>query len=183
MTEGSDLELYLQGLENEFTQARIPGNRWKSLLTPQLTPALKNHIGDLQADPSSTYSDIKDRLLDRVGPTSLQAGQQPFELRSNDIREKSSSQVIQMTERLINRTLRGALTVQDAVVQICIARICSLMSVEGQQHLDSWRINSKEYLHAALQSWESTRGCIVKDEQSRWNSQHGQSRKPVCYKC
>ena len=79
MTEGSDLELYLQGLENEFTQARIPGDRWKSLLTPRLTPALKDHIGDLQADPSSTYSEIKDTLLDRVGQISLQAGQQLFE--------------------------------------------------------------------------------------------------------
>ena len=183
MTEGSDLELYLQGLENEFTQARIPGDRWKSLLTPWLTPALKDHIGDLQADPSSTYSEIKDRLLDRVGQTSLQAGQQLFELRSKDIREKSSSQVIQMTERLINRALRGALTVQDAIVKIGIARIRSLMSIEGQQHLDSWRINSKEDLRAALQSWESTRGCIVKDEQPHWNSHHGQFRKPVCFKC
>ena len=183
MTEGSDLELYLQGLENEFTQARISGDRWKSLLTPRLTPALKDHIGDLQADPSSTYSEIKDRLLDRVGQTSLQEGQQLFELRSKDIREKSLSQVIQMTERLINRALRGALTVQDAIVKIGIARIRSLMSIEGQQHLDSWRINSKEDLRAALQSWESTRGCIVKDEQPRWNSQHGQFRKPVCYKC
>ena len=88
-----------------------------------------------------------------------------------------------MTERLINRALRGALTVQDAIVKIGIARIRSLMSIEGQQHLDSWRINSKDDLRAALQSWESTRGCIVKDEQPRWNSQHGQLRKPVCYKC
>ena len=69
---------------------------------------------------------------------------------------------------------------QDAVVNICLARICSLMSVEGQQHFNSWRIISKEDLHLALQFWELTRGCI---EQSHWSSKHGQSRKPVCYKC
>ena len=40
-----------------------------------------------------------------------------------------------MMEKLINRALRGALTVQDEVVKICIARIHSLMSVKGQQYL------------------------------------------------
>jgi len=183
MTEGADLELYLQGLENEFTQANIPHDRWKSLVTPRLTPALKDHIGDLQADSSSSYQDIKDRLLDRVGQTCLQAGQQLFELRPKDICDKSSSQLLQMMERLIHRAVRGAATVQDAVVKICIARVRSLLSVEGQQHLDCWKIKSKEDLRAALQSWESTRGYIVKDEQPRWSSQHGQYRKPVCHKC
>ncbi len=183
MTDDTDLELYLQGLENEFVQANIHRDRWKSLVTPRLTPALKDHIGDLQADPSSSYQDIKDRLLDRVGQTSLQAGQQLFELRPKDIYDKSSSQLLQMMERLINRAVRGAATVQDAVIKICIARVRSLLSVEGQQHLDCWKIKSKEDLRAALQSWESTRGCIVKDDVSRWSSQYSQYRKPVCYKC
>ncbi len=94
MTDDTDLELYLQGLENEFIQANIHCDRWKSLVTPRLIPALKDHIGDLQADPSSSYQDIKDRLLDRVGQTSLQAGQQLFELRPKDICDKSSSQLL-----------------------------------------------------------------------------------------
>ena len=78
MTESSNVELYLQLLENELHQADVPCTRWKSILTPHLTPALKDHIGDLQADPTKSYDDIKARLLDRSGQTALRVGVRAF---------------------------------------------------------------------------------------------------------
>ncbi len=67
--------------------------------------------------------------------------------------------------------------------KLCIAKIRSLLTSEGQQHLDSWRINTKEDLRSALHSWETTRGYIVREERSLWNPQFGQHRRLVCYKC
>ncbi len=67
--------------------------------------------------------------------------------------------------------------------KLCIAKSQSLLTSEGQQHLDSWRINTKEDLRSALHSWETTRGYIVREERSLWNPQFGQHRRLVCYKC
>ncbi len=184
MFESSDVELYLQSLENELIQANIPRGRWKSLLTPRLTPTLKEQIGDLQGNLESTYEDIKARLLDRAGLTPLQAGQQLFNMRPRDVKDMSSSQLIQKVDRLLYRTMRGADTLQDAVDKLCFARIRSLMSVEGQQQVDSWRISSKDDLRAALLSWETTRGSIARDEQPRWSQQQGYTTgRIICFKC
>ena len=54
MTDTSDVELYVQSLENELIQAGVPREWWKSLLTPRLIPVLKDHIGDLQAEPATS---------------------------------------------------------------------------------------------------------------------------------
>ncbi len=81
------------------------------------------------------------------------------------------------------RAVRGAKSVSDVVDKLCIAKIRSLLTSEGQQHLDSWRINTKEDLRSALHSWETTRGYIVREERSLWNPQFGQQRRLVCYKC
>ncbi len=62
MAEGADLELYIQSFENDLAQAGICREKWKSYLTPRLPPSLKDHIGDLQADHTTTYDQIKDRL-------------------------------------------------------------------------------------------------------------------------
>ncbi len=78
MAEGADLELYIQSFENDLAQAGICREKWKSYFTSRLPPFLNDHIGDLQADHTTTYDQIKDRLLTRVGQTSLQAGQQLF---------------------------------------------------------------------------------------------------------
>ncbi len=81
------------------------------------------------------------------------------------------------------RAVRGAKLVSDVVDKFCIAKIRSLLTSEGQQHLDSWRINTKKDLRSALHSWETTRGYIVREERSLWNPQFGQHRRLVCYKC
>ncbi len=64
MAEGADVELYIQSFENDLVQAGICH---ESFLIPRLPPSLKDHIGDLQDDYTTTYDQIKDRLLIRVG--------------------------------------------------------------------------------------------------------------------
>ena len=84
-----DVELYLQGLENELAQANYPRRKWKAVLTSRLSPTLKDLVADLQADSTSQFDYFKARLLDCMGQTPVKAGQSYHELRARDFKGKS----------------------------------------------------------------------------------------------
>ena len=116
MSEKDYIELVIQGIESELQQEEISVERRKSILMTRLTPSLRDLVRDLQADHMTTFEEIKARLLDCAGITSTQAGQQFFDLRQQDVRKKSTSQLIQQVDRLINRLLRDATTMQEVCV-------------------------------------------------------------------
>ena len=60
--------------------------KWKAALTSGLTPATKDFVTDLQADPMSDFSDFKERLLDCCGLTAAQAGFTYHELKVKDLK-------------------------------------------------------------------------------------------------
>jgi len=145
----SDVELYLQSLENELQQMGAQYKQWITVLTPKLPPSLNGHIGDLQAKPNTIYDDLKCRLLERAVQTALQAGRKVFDLSIKELKGKFSLQLIQFVDRSLNRIIREVHILEEAK-ELCIARIRSLFSIEEQQYLDGWRIKSKDDLREAL---------------------------------
>ena len=95
MTSNDEVELYIQSLENELQQANYPRHKWKAALTSRLTPAAKDFVTDLQADPMSDFSDFKERLLDCCGLTAAQAGFTYHKLKVKDLKTRTTAQVIQ----------------------------------------------------------------------------------------
>jgi len=69
MKEDEDVELFVQGLENDLLQAVIPKAWWKIILTTRLTPTLKGLIEDLQVDSAYDFEAVKAHLLHCVGQT------------------------------------------------------------------------------------------------------------------
>ena len=167
MTRHDDVELYIQGLENDLQQANIPLNQWKLILTTRLTPSLKDFIRNLQADPAYTFADVKARLLDSVGQTPTQAGQLLFEMKQKDVQGKTTAQLIQYTERLLIRVAKDATTPTECVVKLLIARVRSLLSTRACQYMDSQNITDMADLRRVLQSWESTESALIPEE--KWS--------------
>ena len=181
MTRHDDVELYIQGLENDLQQANIPLNRWKLILTTRLTPILKDFIRDLQADPAYTFADVKSRLLDSVGQTPTQAGQLLFEMKQKDVQGKSTAQLIQYTERLLIRVTKEATTPTECVVKLLIARVCSLLSTRARQYTNSQNITDMADFRRVLQSWESTESALIPEE--KWSKPAKNFGVGTCFKC
>ena len=140
MRPTDNVELYVQGLENDLQQATIPRDRWKLILTTRLTPVLQDLVSDLQVDHTADFEDVKARLLDCVGQTSAQAGQQVLELRPVDVRTKSTAQVMQQIQRLFYRATKEARTKDEVITRLTVAKIRSLLSPRGRQFLDGRRV-------------------------------------------
>ena len=173
MRPTNDVELYVQGLENDLQQATIPRDCWKFTLTTRLTPVLKDLVSDLQVDHTADFEDGKARLLNCVGQTSTQAGQRVLQLRPVDIKTKSTALVMQQIQRLFYRATKEARTKDEVVTRLTVAKIQSLLSPRGHQFPDGRRVANFQELREALQSWEATEGSLFGDDHPRmkWQQQ------------
>ena len=160
MQKNDDVELYIQGIENELLQAGYPQDKWKAVLTSRLTPVMKELISDLQATPTTTFEDIKDRLLDCAGQTSTQAGQEFFELKPKEMKGKSTAQAIQLLLRLLTRATKDAPSKEMTLAKLVIAKARTMLSARGKQYIDSRIPRTIADLREVLQSWEATEGTL-----------------------
>ena len=177
MKESDDLELYLQSFENEMTQLEVNPDRWKALITVRLTPKMKGYICDIQQNPASSYQDVKACLLSNAGLTRAQAGARWFSLSTDCMKGKSTGEVLQLMDRLLNRMYDNADTQEDHHARLILARIKTRVDKDFRLHLDSQAIQTRHDLRRVLESWESSHGGFGRDEG------HKRHSSLVCHKC
>ena len=132
MTGKDNIELYIQALEKEKGQAQLPVKCWIVALTSRLTPNIKELITNPQADPTSSFVEIKDRLLECTGQTLTQAGQQILDLQKWDISSYSIDQLIQQVQQLWKRSVNGAANVEEALALLTVAKVRWLLPTRGK---------------------------------------------------
>ena len=133
-------------------QAQLPVKHWKTALTSRLTPNTKDLIADLQADSTSSFGEIKDRLLECTGQTQTQAEQRILDLRKQDISSYSIAQLILQVQRLWKRSVKGAANVEEALTLLTVAKVRWLLPTRGKQHLDGRHVTTIADLRETLQS-------------------------------
>ena len=136
MQKNDDIKLYIQGIENKLLQAGYPQDMWNAMLTSRLTLAMKELISDLQATPTVTFEDIKDRLLDCAGQTSSQAGQEIFELKPKEIMGNSTAQALQLLLQPITRATKDAPLKEMTLAKLVIAKARTMLSARGKQYIE-----------------------------------------------
>ncbi len=60
--DGTEIEHFVQSLEIELTQSKIPIAEWKRVLTSKLSPKLKHLVADIIDNSDLTYGDLKAKL-------------------------------------------------------------------------------------------------------------------------
>ena len=154
-------------------------------MTSRLTPAAKDFVTDLQADPMSDFSDFKEKLLDCCGLTAAQAGFTYHELKVKDLKMRTTAQVIQWITRLLEQISRGAKSIEEFSIRLGTTRIRTFMSSLGKQFIDSRCIDTIQQLRDTLLTWETTEGSLFPEEHPKVCSKQT-SKTPggfTCFKC
>ena len=125
-------------------------------------------VQGLTIDDDEEYEAVKGRMLEAAGLTTMDAGQQLFQLNSTDTRGKTALEVFQLVTRLIKRIYKGAVTVHDYLLAIAVPVLRKMLPKEGVIFLDQKCPKSMEALLDSLQQWWAiTRGRTSEDKQPK----------------
>jgi len=140
---------------------------------------MKIYTGELQQNPASTYEYIKTCLLCNAGLMKAQAETKWFSLNVDFLRGKSTGEVLQQMNRLLNRVYDNADNYQDRHARLILAIIRTFVDEDFRLHLDNSAIKTRHDLKTALEAWESSHGGFGKEEGHR----HKCQSPLVCHKC
>ena len=110
-------------------------------------------VQGLTKDDDEEYEAVKGRLLEAAALTTMDAGQQLFQLDSADTRGKTALEVFQLVTHLIKRIYKGAVTVHDYILAIAVPVLRKMLPKEGVAFLDQKCPKSMEALLDTLQQW------------------------------
>ena len=166
--EKEDLEVYLNGMEHILRQCQVDEDEWLFYLMAKMSGRYAPLVQGLTIDDDEEYEAVKGRMLEAAGLTTIDAGQQLFQLNSADTRGKTALEVFQLVTRLIKRIYKGAVTVHDYLLAIAVPVLRKMLPKEGVAFLDQKCPKSMEAMLDSLQQWWAiTRGRTSEDIYSR----------------
>lgn len=185
--EGQDIEAFIDSCETQFELNSYPPKYWKSFLAARLPAELTQHLADILRDSSSSYLEVKQRLLAHAGLNSTQAASQFFSVNQAWFTSKSPAQIERTLKRLGERIANGATSVADTILQFIIALAKFHFHKEIKQDLERAKPCSWKDFITVLDNYYSIHGTLAETPSpspiAKSNYRPNQSIFPPCYIC
>ncbi len=120
MKEGGEIEVYVHTLEAELIGANIPDEQWKLILLNKVPTKVNALALDLLEDSSTTYLDIKTRLLVRGGISQTEAGIKIYSSWVKDKGKAGRGDVRQLFA-LVDRYFNGCMDLRQCKTRTALA--------------------------------------------------------------
>ena len=105
--DGTDMNMYLEGLDRDLTTIGVDRREWKRILTSKLSIKATGVITDLMSVEDFGYEEVRERLLERTGVNFIQAGVQIFRGWMNNLLRQTRGNRSDNFFNCVNGTLRS----------------------------------------------------------------------------
>ena len=176
MTEGEDLQSFIELFEAAMEDNRIPPEQWKAKVHAALDSSTKLKVRDTITNAHSTYDDLKEAL---VGCGNLSFSHASESLMTGERGQTLAlpvRQAVQKFQRLLERMTREATNIKEACTYIAIAVTRYNSNSELKTYLDMKGDFSKDLFCRNVDEWLATRPPGVKWTRRSDSSQTGYDR-------
>ena len=173
MTEGEDVEIFIELFEAAMTDGNIPQDRWKSRLHAALDTTSKLKVQDIITDYDSTYDQVKNALI-RCGTLTFGASSEAImtAYRGQTL-DLPIRQAIDKTARLVEKIVAEATTIKEACQYVAIA--INRHSLTPQlKYVDLKGAFSKDEFCRTVEEWQSTQ-----PQGTKWSRRSTPYDKPL----
>ncbi len=144
--DGTEIEHFVQSLEIELTQSKIPIAEWKRVLTSKLSPKLKHLVADIIDNSDLTYGDLKAKLYRKAGSTTLEVGLKLFTSVPKNVQGKTLRDVVRALYSLSERFYIDCDTKAEMIDRQNCALLRTILLPQQQSMMDARNIKTKEDL-------------------------------------
>ena len=157
MKEGGEIEVYVHTLEAELIGANIPDEQWKSILLNKVPTKVKALALDLLEDSSTTYLDIKTRLLVRGGISQTEAGIKIYSSWVKDNKGKAGRGDVRQLFALVDRYFNGCMDLRQCKTRTVLALYRLALDEKDRVTLDGKMVTTKEELYNVVDTIDALR--------------------------
>ncbi len=154
--EGSQLMGYLSKFERVMADCQIGEDSWVERLFAHLPDRLCNRVAGMR-DDGRAYKDIKSALLQAVGETPRTYGHLLFEDRSESLKSKSATEIVEFIERMCQGMFANCKTVSDCIAALAAAYTHRVLPMTGRCYFESRDVVTMADLRDAWELWLSGR--------------------------
>ena len=189
MTEGEDVEIFIELFEAALLDNDIDDGKWRGKLHTALDTASKLKVRDLITDRDATYDQIKQAL---VGCGTLTFSASSESIMTADRGQTLTlpiRQAIQKTVRLLEKMTQEARTNAEVYQYIAIAMIRFFLNPNLKQYMDLKGQFNKESFCKGVEEWQTTqmpgtKWCKRTPLSDKFPGKGSQSKhSSVCYYC
>ena len=112
---------YIDHFEAVLTETTVPKCKWKSILVGKLSTKAEKHCKNLIDDRSASYADLRDHLINQMGPTIDELCNILHGSAFYEFKDKTESEKLQHATDIAERFLLGAKDVQDCTYRLAIS--------------------------------------------------------------
>ncbi len=191
MKEGGEIEVYVHTLEAELIGANIPDEQWKSILLNKVPTKVKALALE---DSSTTYLDIKTRLLIRGGISQTEAGIKIYSSWVKDNKGKAGRGDVKQLFALVDRYFNGCMDLRQCKTRTVLALYRLALDEKDWVTLDGKMVTTKEELYNVVDTIDALRATrrmeaefdkeeSYKDFSSRHSYLKYQGLRNSCFRC
>ena len=123
MTKGDEIDTFVKKLQVAMRAARIPVDKWKQSLLPQMTLEATEEVVHLLENNDSQYEDIKAALLDSSAMTFVAAAECLFTADKGTITHLPIRRVVDNITRWLEKMTEGTETLRLAIDRMVVGVI------------------------------------------------------------
>ena len=156
MTEGEDVEIFIELFEAAMTDGNIPQDKWKSRLHAALDTTSKLKVRDIITDYDSTYDQVKNTLIGCGTLTFGASSEAIMTANRGQTLDLPIRQAIDKTARLVEKIVAEATTIKEACQYVAIAINRHSLTPQLKQYVDLKGAFSKDEFCRTVEEWQST---------------------------
>ena len=155
MTEGEDVEVFLDMFEAALVDNNIPENKWRGKVHASLDTATKLKVRDLMKDPTVTYQDLKDALIGCGALTFSNASETLMTADRNKLLSLPLRQAIHKWHRLLEKMSSEATTISESCMCTAVAIARYHLDPDLKRYIDVKGEFSKEKFCQTADEWQA----------------------------
>ena len=191
MSEGEDIEVFLDLFEAAMTDNNIPEAKWRGKMHASLDSETKLKVRNLIRDPAVTYQEIKDSLIGCGALTFSNASETMMNADRGKMLSLPMRQAIHKWHRLLEKMSSEAATISETCMYIAVAIARYNANPDLKRYLDMKGDFSKDIFCRTVDEWQANQPPGTKwarrgDHTSSPHDRHPSKlvRRPgTCYHC
>ena len=116
MREGVNICQYFDHLETELRNAKIPLNKWKTILVAKHSTKAEKTCAHLVHNTEAAYADLKKHLLRHIGPSADELCNVVHGAAYTEFRDKNETQKLQHAKYIAERYFLGLQQTDEAII-------------------------------------------------------------------
>ena len=156
MSEGEDVEIFVELFEAALADNGITEDKWKGKLHAALDTTSKLKVRDVITDHDATYDEVKAALISCGTLTFSASSEALMSADKGKILTLPIRQAVQKTTRLLEKLTTESETIREVCQYISIAINRSFLGPEVKQYIDLKGCFDREMFCKTVEEWQTT---------------------------